>query len=99
MRWEGQELGFPRVSAACDFLRPARFEDELTISVAVERLGRSSVTYAIGFSRGGEELARGRVTAVCCTPARGAGLEAREIPAFIRAKLEPWQQPSLEGRP
>ena len=28
-----QKCGFPRVSVACDFVRPARFEDVLTVAV------------------------------------------------------------------
>ena len=88
MEWEGQKVSFPRVSAACDFLRPARFGDELTISVDVEKVGRSSVTYAFGFTKGHEEVARGRITAVLCGVGAENRLEARGIPAVFRAKLE-----------
>src|SRR5215467_15146206 len=42
--WEGEELGFPRVSAACDFLKPVRFEDVLQITVRLEKIGRKSLT-------------------------------------------------------
>src|ERR687883_366234 len=52
MPWQEQRLSFPRVSAYCDYLRPARFEDVLDISVRVQNLGRKSVTYAFEFSRG-----------------------------------------------
>ena len=31
--------GFPRVSVSCDFQKPARFEDVLSIAVSVEKLG------------------------------------------------------------
>src|SRR5262249_43324668 len=44
--WRGQHLGFPRVAAACDYLRPVTFEDVLDVAVRVESVGRSSVTYA-----------------------------------------------------
>ena len=27
MIWEGMKIGFPRVSASCDYLRPIRFQD------------------------------------------------------------------------
>jgi YbgC/YbaW family acyl-CoA thioester hydrolase len=92
MEWDGEPIGFPRVAAACEFRKPVRFEEELTITVAVEKLGRSSVTYAFGFTKAGEEVARGRITAVCCTPPAGSGLTAREIPAAVRAKLEAYRQ-------
>src|SRR5438309_970881 len=66
MAWEGQPLSFPRVSASCDYLKPAYFEDVLDVTVRVGRLGRKSVTYAFDFSRGGDLLARGQVSSVCC---------------------------------
>ena len=87
LSWEGRELGFPRVSASCDYLKPARFEDVLEVTVAVERLGRSSVTYAFEFFKVGEAVARGGITAVCCRVGPGP-LRAREIPPGIRALLE-----------
>src|SRR6516164_6390984 len=51
--WEGQQIGFPRVSASCDYLRPARFEDVLDVVVRLHKLGRKSVTYAFEFSKAG----------------------------------------------
>src|SRR5260370_37751893 len=43
--WEGQVLGFPRVSASCDYLRPARFQDVLDIALRVDKIGRKPGTY------------------------------------------------------
>ena len=87
MESEGEKYGLPRVSASCDYLRPARFGEELTIDVAVVKLGRSSVSYAFDFTHDGETIARGKVTAVFCRFADGRP-EAWEIPAEFRAKLE-----------
>jgi acyl-CoA thioester hydrolase len=86
--WEGQELGFPRVSAACDYFKPVYFEDVLEIAVRVENVGRKSVTYGFEFTRGGEVLARGRVSCVCCLVRADNRLESVEIPASLRARLE-----------
>src|SRR5271165_2650167 len=60
LSWEGQVLGFPRVSAACDYLRPARFQDLLEIAVRVEKVGKKSVTYAFEFFLEEVVIARGR---------------------------------------
>src|SRR2546421_12927081 len=49
--WEGQAIGFPRVSATCDYVSPARFEDLLDVSVSIDRVGAKSVTYAFEFAR------------------------------------------------
>jgi YbgC/YbaW family acyl-CoA thioester hydrolase len=86
--WEGQELGFPRVSAACDYFKPVYFEDVLEIAVRVENLGRKSVTYGFEFTKQGKVLARGRVSCVCCRVLPGNRLESVEIPASLRARLE-----------
>src|SRR5437870_328477 len=84
--WEGVRLSFPRVSASCDYLRPVRFEDVLTVDVAVKKLGRASVTYAFEFAKDGEAVARGQLTTVCCRTDTGR-LEAHPIPEGIRARL------------
>jgi YbgC/YbaW family acyl-CoA thioester hydrolase len=86
--WEGEEIGFPRVSASCDYLRPAYFEDVLQVAVRVQKLGRKSVTYGFEFTRDGEVIARGRVSAVCCRVLPDHKLESVEVPAGLRARLE-----------
>jgi YbgC/YbaW family acyl-CoA thioester hydrolase len=85
--WEGQPLGFPRVSASCDYVRPARFEDLLDVNVTLDRLGQRSVTYAFEFTLGGELIARGKVTSVCCKVYPDHRLESIDIPATIRERL------------
>jgi YbgC/YbaW family acyl-CoA thioester hydrolase len=89
--WREQvgKFGFPRVSASCDFVKPARFEDVLTIAVTVEKVGRRSVTYRHDFTnQRGEPIASGRVTAVFCRTNSPDQLESADIPPEIRAKLE-----------
>jgi 4-hydroxybenzoyl-CoA thioesterase/acyl-CoA thioester hydrolase len=75
---DGRSIGWPRVRATCEYKSPARFGDVLDIAVRVERLGRSSVTYAFAFTCDGREIAHGSMVAVCCelTPGR----EVRPIP-------------------
>jgi acyl-CoA thioester hydrolase len=88
LTWEGEPLGFPRVAASCDYLKPARFDEVLDIAVTIDRLGAKSVTYAFEFARGGEVLARGKVTSVCCLARPDHTLEAIAIPASYRQRLE-----------
>ena len=87
--WEGQTIGFPRVSATCDYASPARFEDVLEVAVALERLGTKSVTYAFTFTRDGDLIAQGKVTSVCCRAGYGLPFEAIAIPEAYRAKISP----------
>ena len=87
MVWEDLPLGFPRVSASCDYLRPVFFEDVLDSAVTLENLGRKSVTYAFEFSRGGTVIARGRLASVCGRVREDRRLESMEIPAALRQRL------------
>jgi 4-hydroxybenzoyl-CoA thioesterase/acyl-CoA thioester hydrolase len=87
MRDEQGELGWPRVSASCEFSRPAKFEDVLEIELTVERLGKCSVAYAFRFLRGGELLATGKMSAVCCRLRPGQLPRAMPIPDAIARKL------------
>jgi YbgC/YbaW family acyl-CoA thioester hydrolase len=87
MEWEGMAIGFPRVSATCDYVNPARFEDVLDIAVRVDRLGTKSVTYAFEFTRAGVRVAVGKVTSVCCLVRDDDSIASIEIPAGYRARL------------
>jgi YbgC/YbaW family acyl-CoA thioester hydrolase len=87
LNWNGIEIGFPRVSATCDYKSPARFEDLIDIVVGVEKMGQKSVTYGFEFLRNGELLATGRVASVCCRVLPDHRLEAIEIPADLREQI------------
>lgn len=88
LTWEGEEIGFPRVSASCDYFKPARFNETLDITVTIDRLGEKSVTYAFEFTRSGDVLARGKVTSVCCRVSPDHALQAIAIPGSYRLRLE-----------
>lgn len=90
--WEGQAIGFPRVAASCNFSRPARFEDVLDVAVRVRNLGRKSVTYSFEFSKDGQPVARGQVSAVCCRVFSDHRFESMEIPDGIRQRLAPYAE-------
>jgi YbgC/YbaW family acyl-CoA thioester hydrolase len=84
---EDEHLSFPRVSASCQYLSPARCEEVLDITVAVTRIGTKSVTYDFRFTRDGVAVATGSMTAVCCRIRAGRPPESRAIPAEIAERL------------
>jgi acyl-CoA thioester hydrolase len=88
MKWHEQSLGFPRVSAHCDFFQPARFQDLVEIAVELERLGGKSVTYAFEFTCNGATLAKGKVTSVCCRVQGDNEFESIDIPVEFRERLQ-----------
>jgi 4-hydroxybenzoyl-CoA thioesterase/acyl-CoA thioester hydrolase len=83
-------LSWPRVSVACDYRRPIRFEDEFEIEVAIDRLGEKSVTYGFRFLHQGHEVATGRLTAVCCRFDDRAPPRPITIPQRIAERLRPF---------
>jgi len=85
---DGRHVGWPRVSARCEYKSPARFGDTLDIRVSVVRKGTKSMTYRIQFSVDGREIAQGRVSSVCCELTPGREVKAIPIPDFVAARIE-----------
>jgi len=61
----------PRVHIEADFLRPLRFRDLVDVHLVVERVGRTSVTYAFEMRSAGDVAVRGRAVAVLLSRAGG----------------------------
>ncbi len=85
--FDGQSFSFPRVHAACEYFAPARSEDLLDITVAVERVGSKSIAYGFLFQRGEAEIARGNITCVCCRITAENPPESMAIPPLLAEKL------------
>jgi acyl-CoA thioester hydrolase len=86
MQHDDIHIGWPRVSATCDFSGPVRFEDEVQLKMRVVRVGEKSFTYEVEFLTGGKRIALGRITSVCCEVGIGE-VKSIAIPDAIRAKL------------
>jgi acyl-CoA thioester hydrolase len=86
MQHEGMHIGWPRVSAACDYFGPIRFEDELELKLRVMRVGDKSFNFEVDFLLAGKRAALGKITSVCCT-LEGPGMRSIPIPPALRVKL------------
>ena len=73
--------------AQARYLRPARFDDEIDIAVAVERLGTTGLTTRYQVLRAGELLVDGRLRHVCVD---AAAMTKTPIPDWLRSALQPW---------
>ena len=62
---ERQRLIFVIVSLEADFRRPARLDDELTVTCEIEQHGRASFAFRQEIYRGEELLVSGRTRAAC----------------------------------
>jgi acyl-CoA thioester hydrolase len=91
--FDGQTIGWPRVNAACEFLRPLRFEETVDIQLLVAEVRTRSIRYGFRFWKrtDGErvEVARGQVVTVAAVldPATGK-MAAVPIPKQIRGSME-----------
>ncbi|MFQ5676359.1 MAG: acyl-CoA thioesterase, partial [bacterium] len=66
MDLDGNKIGWPRLSASCEYLNPLKFEDEFTIHLMVVRKGTKSMTYRFLFTKGDVLIARGQMSSACC---------------------------------
>lgn len=84
-------IGWPRVSASCDFRAPLRFEDEVEIHLLVSEVRTRSIRYVFVFRKvpDGTVVARGEVVAVCASVDKATGkLSAVPIPEAVRAAIQ-----------
>ncbi len=85
---DGDEIGWPRLAASCEYLSPLRFEDVVDIRVYVTRKGVKSMTYSFEFSRDGTPIARGKMSSACCICNPGEQIRAVAIPQALAQKIE-----------
>ena len=88
MRHGDGDITWPRVSVSCDYSGPVRFEDELELRLRIVKVGGKSLVFEVDVMNGGERVALGKMTSVCCTIEPGGRMRSVTIPADIRAKLE-----------
>ena len=81
-----QGLQFVVRRAELEFLRGARLDDLLDVTVALEQKKRSYVILRQRALRGSEEMASARIQAACV---RRAGLRPAAIPADISERMGP----------
>jgi YbgC/YbaW family acyl-CoA thioester hydrolase len=95
---DGTMHGFARVHAACDYLRPLRYDDEVEIRLVIEHRGARSLRYRFIFTRiadqtgpcAREVVARGTETVVHVTRAPGEDdIKPSELTPQMIALLEP----------
>ena len=81
------QLKWPRVSAAFDFKRPLRFEDEFVVHVGIGAVTSRTIQYHHTILRGDVTVGVGTVTAACVELDAAHRLKAVEIPAEILSRL------------
>lgn len=85
---DGRSYGWPRVSAACSYHSPARYDEVICIDVSLVHRGSRSLTTTYEFTRDGQLLARGEMKTVFCVIEPGQPLHSANIPDDIAAILD-----------
>ena len=84
-------VGWPRVHASCDFLKPVYFEDEIEVHMLVAEKKPKSLTYQFRFTKVNVnppiEVAHGKMTVVCVTRNAEGAMSATNIPDAIANKI------------
>lgn len=81
-------VGYPRVSAAFDYHRPLRFEDEFDARIRIVDMREKSLRYVCTMTKGDEKIATGSVTVVCVSKDEHGVMKARPLPPNIAALFE-----------
>ena len=92
-------IAFVVRSVNLEYLKPARLDELLTVSLEVERVSRSQIFFRQHIRRGKplsddgwDELISGKIQIVCVSVDSGAGqMKVTSIPAPMRAQLEALQ--------
>ena len=78
-------LVFVVSAIAADFLKPARLDDLVAVSVRLESLGKVRCVFEQEIRRESEVLVKARVTVACVS---GEAFRPAEIPEALRRKME-----------
>ena len=81
-------IAFVARKASCEYLKPARLDDLLTVGLEVEKLTRVRVIFRQHVRRGDEELVTGVVEIACVDTVK---MTPAAIPEFLHSKLEALQ--------
>ncbi len=84
----GSEVGFPRVSATCDYHRPLRFEDEFDIVIRVAAMSEKTIRYACEMMRDGTRVASGSIIVASVMKQADGSLKSVPLPPDIVTRFE-----------
>jgi acyl-CoA thioester hydrolase len=77
------DIGWPRVSASFDYLKPLRFEDEFEVRLRVVGKSTKTLQYQAVVMLGDVVVAVGSSTSICVRKVPGQPLKAIDIPGHI----------------
>ena len=91
-------IGWPRVSASCDFHRALRFEDEFDVAVAIAEMTKRTIRYAGTITRNGDKIASASWKIACVNRLPDGTMKSTDIPADVADRLKPFTS-DIANRP
>ena len=97
----GSPVGWPRVSASCEYHRALKFDHEFDVHVVIAEITARTLRYEGWIMRDGERVATALWKIACVNKLPDGGMKSTNIPADIRERLEPYvHRPSpVDHRP
>ena len=83
-----ENVGLPRVSAAFEYHRPLKFEDEFDARIRIVEMREKSMRYVCVITLGDEKIATGTITVVCVSKDERGVMKARPFPPAIASLFE-----------
>ena len=80
-------IGWPRVSARCDYHRPLRFEQEFEVHIRISELTKRAITYSGEITSNGERIATGSWKIACVNKLPDGTMKSADIPLEIAKRL------------
>jgi YbgC/YbaW family acyl-CoA thioester hydrolase len=83
----GEDVGYPRLSATCDFHAPLKFEDEFEVWIRIAAITRKTMRYTCVISRGATKIATGSTTMAFVSKRPGEPMKAIDLPAEVATRF------------
>jgi len=84
------DMWLPRVHLSCDFMRPARLDDQLRVAAYFTKFGRSSIELRFDVLHGGTQILAAAGTEVLVSTDRQS-MRSMAIPEPLRTSFKPFQ--------
>jgi YbgC/YbaW family acyl-CoA thioester hydrolase len=92
-------VGWPRISASCDYHRALKFEQEFDVRVIIAEITSRTIRYEGSITRDGERIANAVWKTACVHKLPDGGMKSTNIPANVVERLKPFQFPTSSSQP
>jgi acyl-CoA thioester hydrolase len=96
---DDSSIGWPRVTASCDFQRPLKFEQEFDVTVRITEMNTRTIAYTGEITADGQRVATGTWKIACVTKLPDGSMKSVEIPTDVADRLKPSGNPTSSLQP